>query len=88
MLITTMLAYLVARESWGVSRTVAGSLAVFFLTIEGAFFGANLTKIAHGGWFPLSIGAIVFVGLVHLEAGSRVALCAAHASACIRSIGS
>ena len=31
MVITTMLAYLVARGSWGVSRAVAGSLAVFFL---------------------------------------------------------
>jgi len=63
MVITTMLAYLVARESWGVSRAVAGSLAVFFLTIEFAFFGANLTKIAHGGWFPLVIGTVVYVAL-------------------------
>ncbi len=63
MLITTMLAYLVARERWGVSRTVAGSLAIFFMTIEAAFFGANLTKILHGGWFPLVVGAIVFTAL-------------------------
>ena len=63
MLITTMLAYLVARGSWGVPRVVAGSLAIFFLVIEFAFFGANLTKIAHGGWFPLVIGAIVYTGL-------------------------
>jgi KUP system potassium uptake protein len=63
MLITTMLAYLVARGAWGVPRAVAGSLALFFLVIEFAFFGANLTKIAHGGWFPLVIGAIVYTGL-------------------------
>src|SRR4030095_2459774 len=63
MLITTMLAYLVARERWGVRRTVAGSLAIFFLTIEAAFFGANLIKIWHGGWFPLLVGAIVFAAL-------------------------
>ena len=60
MLITTMLAYLVARGAWGVRRAVAGSLALFFLVIEFAFFGANLTKIAHGGWFPLVIGAVVY----------------------------
>jgi KUP system potassium uptake protein len=60
MLITTMLAYLVARGAWGVPRAVAGSLALFFLIIESAFFGANLTKIAHGGWFPLVIGSIVY----------------------------
>ena len=60
MLITTMLAYLVARGAWGVRRAVAGSLALFFLAIELGFFAANLTKIAHGGWFPLVIGAVVY----------------------------
>jgi KUP system potassium uptake protein len=63
MVITTMLAYLVARGSWGVRRSIAGSLAVFFLLIELAFFGANLTKVAHGGWFPLVIGALVYTAL-------------------------
>jgi KUP system potassium uptake protein len=63
MLITTMLAYLVARERWGVSRAVAGSLAIFFMTIEFGFFGANLIKVAHGGWFPLAVGAVVFIAL-------------------------
>ena len=41
MLITTMLAYLVARGAWGVRRAVAGSLALFFFLIELAFFGAT-----------------------------------------------
>jgi KUP system potassium uptake protein len=63
MLITTMLAYLVARGAWGVRRSVAGSLAAFFLFIEAGFFGANLTKVAHGGWFPLVVGAIVYTVL-------------------------
>lgn len=60
MLITTMLAYLVARGAWGMRRAVAGSLALFFLLIEFSFFGANLLKVAHGGWFPLVVGAIVY----------------------------
>jgi KUP system potassium uptake protein len=60
MVITTMLAYLVARGSWGVPRMAAGSIALFFLTIELAFFGANLTKVFHGGWFPLVVGAIIY----------------------------
>lgn len=63
MLITTLLAYLVARGSWGVSRGVAGSLAVFFLVIELGFFGANIIKIAQGGWFPLAIGALIYTAL-------------------------
>ena len=60
MLITTMLAYLVARGAWGVRRVVAGSIALFFFLIEFSFFGANLLKVAHGGWFPLVVGAVVY----------------------------
>ena len=63
MLITTTLAYLVARGAWGVKRPVAGSIALFFFVIESAFFGANLTKVMHGGWFPLVIGALVYTVL-------------------------
>jgi KUP system potassium uptake protein len=63
MLITTMLAYLVARGAWGVRRAVAGSIALFFFLIEFSFFGANLLKVAHGGWFPLVVGAIVYTML-------------------------
>ena len=63
MVITTLLTYLVARRSWGVSRIVAGSLAAFFLVIELAYFGANAVKIVHGGWFPLVIGAVIYACL-------------------------
>jgi KUP system potassium uptake protein len=63
MVITTMLAYLVARGSWGTNRWVAGSLAAFFLVIEFGFFGANIIKIAQGGWFPLVIGALLYLAL-------------------------
>jgi KUP system potassium uptake protein len=61
MVITTLLAYLVARRSWGVARPIAGSLAAFFLFIELGFFAANIIKIPHGGWFPLVIGAMLYL---------------------------
>ena len=61
MVITTLLAYLVARRSWGVSRPIALSLASFFLFLELGFFSANVIKIPHGGWFPLVIGAVLFL---------------------------
>ena len=80
MLITTMLAYLVARGSWGVSRAVAGSLAVFFLIIELAFFGANLTKVAHGGWFPLVVGVVVYLGLSTWKRGRTLLASRLHES--------
>jgi len=61
MVITTLLAYLVARRSWGVRRPIAMSLASFFLFIELGFFAANVIKIPHGGWFPLVIGALIYL---------------------------
>src|SRR4029078_13450578 len=72
MLITTMLAYLVARGAWGVRRAVGGSLAMFFFLIEAGFFGANLTKVAHGGWFPLVVGALVYTVLSTWKAGRKL----------------
>ncbi len=69
MLITTMLAYLVARGAWGVRRPVAGSIALFFFLIELGFFGANLTKVLHGGWFPLVVGTVVYTLLSTWKAG-------------------
>jgi KUP system potassium uptake protein len=69
MVITTLLAYLVARDAWGVSRVVAGSLAGFFLAIDLGFFGANLTKIAYGGWFPLIVGGLIYTVLSTWKAG-------------------
>jgi KUP system potassium uptake protein len=62
MVFTTMLAYMVARESWGVRRTIAGTLALLFLTVELAFLASNALKIPHGGWFALVVGGLVYVG--------------------------
>jgi KUP system potassium uptake protein len=61
MVITTLLAYFVARRVWGVPRLLAASVAAFFLVVELGFFGANLVKIPHGGWFPLVIGASMYL---------------------------
>jgi KUP system potassium uptake protein len=72
MVITTLLTYLVARRSWGISRPIALSLAAFFLILELAYFGANLIKIAHGGWFPLVVGALIYTLLSTWKAGRRL----------------
>ncbi len=59
MVITTILAFFVAlRFGWGPITT--GLLALFFLVIDVAFFGANLFKFFDGGWYPLLIAAAVF----------------------------
>ena len=60
MVITTMLAFVVARERWGWSTALAGVVTGAFVVIDLAFFGANVIKIEHGGWFPLLVATIVY----------------------------
>ena len=45
--------------------------AAVFFTVDLAFLGANLTKVAHGGWFPLSVGVAVFTVLSTWKRGSE-----------------
>ncbi len=60
MAVTSMLFYAVARTHWGWSRLHAGALVTLFLVVDLAFFGANLAKIFHGGWFPMVAALGVF----------------------------
>ena len=73
MAITSMLFYAVARARWGWSRVKAGALVGLFLVLDLAYFSANVTKIAAGGWFPLAVGALVFTALTTWKKG-RLAL--------------
>jgi KUP system potassium uptake protein len=72
MVITTILFYVVARERWGWSRLVALPLTLFFLTLDLAFFGANVIKIPHGGWLPLVIAVVIFTLMTTWKKGRRI----------------
>ena len=61
MVITTILAYFVARHRWGWSRWASGGLTLLLLSVDLTFFSGNVVKISQGGWFPLTIAAIVFL---------------------------
>jgi len=61
MTITTVLFYAIARQRWHWSALWASALAGAFLAIDLAFFGANIVKLARGGWVPLAIGGGVFL---------------------------
>jgi len=60
MTITTVLAYVVARMQWRWSAAAALAITIPLLSLELIFLGSNLTKLKHGGWFPLVIGALMF----------------------------
>ena len=60
MTITTVLAYVVARMVWGWRNGPALLVTVPLLSLELVFLSSNLTNVAHGGWFPLAVGAVMF----------------------------
>ncbi len=72
MLITTILFYVVARRRWHWPTAAALPIAAFFVTIDLAFFGANMLKVAHGGWFPLLVSACVLFLMLTWRKGRRV----------------
>ena len=72
MLITTVLFYVVARRRWHWPAAAALPIAAFFVTIDLAFFGANMLKIAHGGWFPLLVSAAILFLMLTWRKGRRV----------------
>jgi len=60
MLMTSALLFIAMREIWCWSLLAAGSVAAFFLVIDSAFFIANLTKVAEGGYVPLILAILVY----------------------------
>jgi KUP system potassium uptake protein len=72
MVITTVLAALVFHGVWGWSWLRTLLLAAMFLTVDLAFFGANLLKIPAGGWFPLLVGVIIFTVMLTWKRGREL----------------
>jgi KUP system potassium uptake protein len=60
MLMTSALLFIAMREIWGWSMLLAGAVAGCFLLVDSAFFLANLTKIAEGGYVPLILAVSVY----------------------------
>jgi KUP system potassium uptake protein len=72
MVITTVLLFVVEREKWGWSLPLAVLLSGFFFIVDLAFFGANIIKIPAGGWFPLVVGAVIFLLMTTWKKGRRI----------------
>jgi KUP system potassium uptake protein len=61
MAITSFLYFLVTRRNWKYPLYLALALFIPFVSIDLAFFSANVEKIAAGGWFPLAVGVGAFL---------------------------
>jgi KUP system potassium uptake protein len=61
MLLTTALLFNAMRDVWRWPTMVALGVSGVFLLVDLAFFGANLLKIADGGYIPLLLGVLIFL---------------------------
>jgi KUP system potassium uptake protein len=71
MAITTVVYYVVARQTWRWPVWRAAPLAAAFLAIDLAYFAACTTKILEGGWFPIALGLAVFTVMTTWKTGRR-----------------
>ena len=61
MVFTTILFAYVAMHRFRWPKWAVMALVIGFLTIDLAFWGANLPKIPNGGWFPLLIAGTILL---------------------------
>lgn len=73
MAITTLLFAAVARTRWNWPLWRVVALASFFFVVDFTFLGANVIKIADGGWVPLALAAALLLLMTTWKRG-RIAL--------------
>jgi KUP system potassium uptake protein len=72
MVVTTVLAFNVARERGGWSWPAALAFLAGFLAIDLGFLGSNLMRIPDGGWLPMLIGVAFFTIMTTWNTGARL----------------
>jgi KUP system potassium uptake protein len=71
MVITSILMFSVERRRWHWSWGRAALLTGLFLAVEIPFLAANFPKIAHGGWFPLIVGILLYTVMTTWKRGRK-----------------
>lgn len=69
MLLTTVLLFRAMHNVWRWPFVAVVALGGFFLAVDAGFFGANLLKIADGGWLPLLIALVLFTVMLTWRLG-------------------
>jgi KUP system potassium uptake protein len=70
--IDTVLFFVVVRMLWHKPAWLVALGAGGFLFVDLSFFSANLPKVVHGGWFPLTIALIAFTILITWQRGREI----------------
>ena len=61
--ITTLIFYRVLTDRWKWRKSLALLVCGPMFVIEMGFFGANLIKVPHGGWFALAVGVLLMTNM-------------------------
>jgi KUP system potassium uptake protein len=72
MVVTAMLAFVVAWKVWQWPPVVAAAVIAPFFLIDLTFLSANMLKVVDGGWVPLALGAGIIVVMLTWRRGSRL----------------
>jgi KUP system potassium uptake protein len=72
MIITVLLLYVVMTERWHWSRPAATAVMLGFVSIDLAFFGANILKVTQGGWVTLVVAAFIYTLMTTWRTGRRL----------------
>jgi KUP system potassium uptake protein len=72
MVITTLLAHVVARRQWGWPLVAALAVTVPFLVMDLAFFGANALKLLDGGYVPIVVALVMFTSMTTWRRGREI----------------
>ncbi|OBV11930.1 potassium transporter Kup [Erythrobacter dokdonensis] len=70
--IDTLLMAVLLVGVWKWRWWYAAPVVLLFLIVDGAYFAANLTKVAAGGWFPLVVGLVAFTLLTTWARGRKL----------------
>jgi KUP system potassium uptake protein len=72
MIITTLLTFYVTRIQARTLRRPTLIALGLFTALEMGFFLSNLSKLGEGGWFPLTLGGLIFLMLTTWKEGSTL----------------
>lgn len=72
MSITTLLFFFAMQRVLHWPAWIASLISLLFITIDLGFLGANLAKIAQGGWFPLVIGFSILILMTTWKTGRAI----------------
>ncbi len=78
MLITTVLTFFVVRNSWKLPAPLAIGATLFFMAIDVLLVASCAVKFLDGGWFPLVLGALIFMLMSTWYRGRKLALESIH----------